>query len=60
MLKWIGIGFVVIIGIAIATGYTGGASKATNNYGSVMRGGWEIIPFLFYFMTITPLYKPFH
>jgi len=39
MLKWIGIGFVVLIVIAIATGYTGGASTATNNYGSVMRGG---------------------
>lgn len=39
MVKWIGIALVIIIGAMIATGNMGGASDATNNYGSVMRGG---------------------
>ena len=39
MLKWIGIAFVAIIVIMIATGNMGGAKDATNNYGKVMRGG---------------------
>ena len=39
MVKYIAIGFVVVIGIMIATGNMGGSSKATNNYGKVMRGG---------------------
>jgi len=39
MVKWIGIAIVVVIVGMIATGNMGGASKATNNYGKVMRGG---------------------
>jgi hypothetical protein len=38
MFKWIAIGIVAIIGIMIATGNMGGATKATNNYVKV-RGG---------------------
>lgn len=37
-MKWFIIIFAIGIAIAIATGYTGGASKATSNYGKVMRG----------------------
>jgi len=43
MVKWIGIAFVAIIAIMIATGNMGGSRDATNNYGKVMRGGWEFI-----------------
>lgn len=39
MLKWIGIGIVVVIVIMIATGNMGGASDATGNYNKVMSGG---------------------
>ena len=39
MVKWIGIGFVVIIFIMIVSGNMGGSRDATNNYGKVMRGG---------------------
>ncbi len=39
MIKWIGIVLVGAVIFAIATGYMGGAKKATNNYGKVMRGG---------------------
>jgi hypothetical protein len=39
VVKVIGIGIVVAIVIMIATGNMGGSSKATNNYGKVMRGG---------------------
>jgi hypothetical protein len=38
MIKWIGLAIVAIIGIMIATGNMGGATKATNNYVKV-RGG---------------------
>jgi hypothetical protein len=39
MVKWIGIAFVAIIAIMIATGNMGGSRDATNNYGKIMRGG---------------------
>jgi len=39
MVKWIGIAFVVVIGIMIATGNMGGAKNATGNYNKVMSGG---------------------
>jgi hypothetical protein len=39
MVKWIGIAFVVVIGIMIATGNMGGAKNATGNYVDKMRGG---------------------
>jgi len=39
MVKWIGIAFVVVIGIMIATGNMGGAKSATGNYVDKMRGG---------------------
>ena len=38
MIKYIIIGIVAILGIMIATGNMGGATKATNNYVKV-RGG---------------------
>ena len=38
MIKYIIIGIVVVIGMMIATGNMGGATKATNNYVKV-RGG---------------------
>lgn len=38
-LKWIGIGFVALVVLAIASGYMGGAKDATSNYNKVMRGG---------------------
>ena len=37
-MKWIIIISVIVIGIMVATGNMGGASEATNNYGSVMGG----------------------
>ncbi len=36
--KWIGIAFLVVLVIAIASGYRGGAKDATGNYQSVMTG----------------------
>ena len=39
MLKWIGIAFVAVVLIMIATGNMGGAKKATQNYADVMRAG---------------------
>ena len=39
IVKFIGIGIVLVIAIMIATGNMGGSRKATNNYGKVMRGG---------------------
>lgn len=38
-MKWFVLIFALAIGIAIATGYMGGAKEATTNYGKVMRGG---------------------
>ncbi len=37
-IKWIAIAFVVVLVIAIATGYRGGAKDATGNYHSIMTG----------------------
>jgi len=37
-MKWFIIIFAVLIGIAIATGYMGGAKDATQNYQKVMLG----------------------
>jgi len=39
LVKFIGIGIVVVIVLMIATGNMGGSRKATDNYGKVMRGG---------------------
>lgn len=36
--KWIGVVFVAVLVIAIASGYRGGAKNATANYHSVMTG----------------------
>lgn len=36
-MKWFIIIFIVIIGIAIFTGYTGGAKDAAGNYNKVLR-----------------------
>lgn len=38
-MKWFLVIFALVIGIAIATGYMGGAKDATSNYNKVMRGG---------------------
>ena len=38
MLKWIGIGIVVVIVVMIATGNMGGAKNATGNYIQQTRG----------------------
>ena len=38
-MKWFLVIFALAIGIAIATGYMGGAKEATSNYNKVMRGG---------------------
>ena len=37
-MKWVLIGFAAIIAIAIATGYTGGAKNAAQNYVDVRTG----------------------
>ena len=37
-MKWVILAIVIVIGFMIVTGNMGGASNATNNYGSVMRG----------------------
>jgi hypothetical protein len=39
MIKWIGVGLVLVVFIMIITGNMGGSREATNNYGKVMRGG---------------------
>ena len=36
--KWIGIGFVVLVVLAVVSGYRGGAKDATSNYNKVMTG----------------------
>ncbi len=38
VVKWIGIGFVVLLVLAIATGNMGGSREATKNYNKVMTG----------------------
>tara|TARA_B100001063_G_scaffold220158_1_gene224798 strand:+ start:145 stop:264 length:120 start_codon:yes stop_codon:yes gene_type:complete len=38
-MKWFLVIFALVIGIAIATGYMGGAKDATSNYSKIMRGG---------------------
>lgn len=37
-MKWFIVLFALGIGIAIITGYTGGAKDATSNYNKIMRG----------------------
>jgi hypothetical protein len=39
IVKYVGIAFVVIILVMIATGNMGGSKEATGNYRSVMTGG---------------------
>jgi len=36
--KWIGIGFIALVVLAIIFGYMGGAKQATSNYNKVMTG----------------------
>jgi len=36
--KWIGIGFVALVVLAVISGYRGGAKDATSNYNKVMTG----------------------
>jgi len=38
IVKWIGIGFVVLVVLAIISGNMGGAKNATQNYNKVMTG----------------------
>lgn len=37
-MKWFIIILVIAVGIAIATGYMGGAKDAAGNYNKIMRG----------------------
>ena len=37
-MKWVIFGFILVVAIAIATGYTGGAKDAAGNYNKVMTG----------------------
>lgn len=37
-MKWLVFGFILVIAIAIGTGYMGGAKNATSNYNKVMTG----------------------
>lgn len=37
-MKWLIFIFIVVIAVAIGTGYMGGAQNATSNYGKVMTG----------------------
>ncbi len=37
-MKWVIIIFILVIAVAIGTGYMGGAKDATSNYNKVMTG----------------------
>lgn len=37
-MKWFIIIFIIVIGIAISTGYMGGARDATSNYNKLLTG----------------------